>query len=62
MISKKLSTPGLFWGTEVNCDKTHVLLQLTDLDSQVRVMLTSVEVDKLIIELEKRKSQLNDQK
>ena len=58
MISKKLSTPGHYIGTNVNYDRTHVLLQTGDDTSQTRIRLTIAEVDKLIIELENRKNQL----
>lgn len=58
MISKKLSTPGHYIGTNVNYDRTHVLLQIGDDTSQTRIRLTIAEVDKLLIELETRKNQL----
>jgi len=57
MLSKKTESKDYF-GVSVNCDKTHVLLQVTDKDSQARIKLTSFEVDTLIKDLQKYKSQI----
>lgn len=59
MLSKQTKSEGSF-GVNINCDKTHVLLQLTDnIDkSQTRIRLTSDEVDVLIKDLQKYQSQI----
>lgn len=63
MISRKLSSPGTYFGTNINCEHTHVLLQIGDEDSQTRIKLTPEEVDKVIISLETRRNELlNDPK
>lgn len=63
MISKKTES-GDFYGVNINCDKSarRVLLQLTDKDSQTRIMLNSSEVDDLILELRKFQEKMNDKK
>lgn len=59
MIHKRLSAkPDTHYGTNVNHDRTHVLLQLGDEMEQVRVRLTPEEVDQVIADLQKRKEEL----
>lgn len=59
MLHNKLSTkPSQYFGVNINFDRTHVLLQLGDEGEQVRVMLTSEEVDRIIEDLKKRKSEI----
>ena len=61
MIHIRLSAkPDTHYGTNTNCDKTHVLLQLGDEMDQVRVRLTVEEVDRLIADLQKRKEELTN--
>jgi hypothetical protein len=63
MIHKKLSTkPEQNYGISINCDKTHVLFQLTDGFEQARVCFTSQEVDQIIESLNLYKSKLIDEK
>lgn len=57
MLSKKTESED-YLGVSINCDKTHVLLQVTDKDSQARIKLISDEVDALIKDLQKYQSQL----
>jgi hypothetical protein len=59
MVHKQLSAkPDTHYGTSINYDKTHVLLQLGDEIDQVRVRLTASEVDQLITDLNFVKSKV----
>jgi hypothetical protein len=59
MIHKNLSAkPDTHYGTNINHDKTCVLLQLGDGMEQVRVRLTAEEVDRIITDLQNRKEEL----
>jgi hypothetical protein len=55
MIHKKLSSkPDTHYGTNINADKSHILLQLGDGLDQVRVKLTEKEVNQIIHNLEEQ--------
>ncbi len=59
MIHHTLSTNSdQHYGVNVNCEKTHVLLQLGDELEQVRVQLTADEVDQIIIHLQIRRDEI----
>lgn len=59
MIHKHLSASlELHYGASVSHERTHVLLQLGNGMDQVRVRLTSDEVDELIADLERNKIRL----
>lgn len=62
MIHKKLSAKhDTHFGTNVNCERTHVLLQLGDGMDQVRVRLTVKEVNQLIADLQKEVIRLDEE-
>jgi predicted nucleic acid-binding Zn ribbon protein len=46
MLSRKIEDG--YIGVSVNCDKTHVLLQLTKEEEQIRIKLNAKETDNLI--------------
>lgn len=59
MIHKKLSAkPDTYYGTSINTNKTHVLLQLGDEMDQVRTRLTYEEVDQLIKDLQRYQKEI----